>query len=295
MRDLVISPSITDKQNKSIEKYFSDVARQELISAEDEVTLARKIRVGDHAALDKLVRANLRFVISVAKKYQHMGMPLEDLINEGNLGLITAARRFDETKGFKFISFAVWWIRQSIMHALGEHKRMVRLPTNHINLLTRIGHNAMHLEGKLERTPTSEELAEFLNIEQYKVEDAIFYSGRTISYDCPLSWEDEYALIEKLPLKEPGADQLVNVTMAEEGLNQVLGVLTKEERTAVEYRFGFRGGREHSLREIGEIMGFYPELARLTLKRAMAKLKQKSSGWTVEKAEHEDTLIVSLV
>ncbi|MFS2185583.1 RNA polymerase sigma factor RpoD/SigA [Mucilaginibacter sp. Mucisp84] len=283
MRDLIITPAITDKQNKSIEKYFNDISKEKMISPQDEVLLAQKIKQGDRAALNRLVRANLRFVVSVAKKYQHMGMSLEDLINEGNLGLIKAAQRFDETLGFKFISFAVWWIRQSIMHALAEYKRTVRLPTNHINLLTKIGHNVTQLESRLERAPTSTELAELLQVELYKVEDAIFYSGRTVSYDAPVSPGDDYALINVLVSNEAAADDLIDELSAQDELEELFSVLSGIEREVIEYRFGFKGGREHSNREISELMGLYPEMIRLTLKRAMAKLKQHNL--------HEPTLV----
>ncbi len=273
MRDLIITPSITDKQNKSIEKYFNDINQKELIPPDEEVRLAQKIKQGDKAALDRLVSANLRFVVSVAKKYQYLGMPLEDLINEGNLGLIKAARRFDETMGFKFISFAVWWIRQSILHALAEYRRIIRLPSNHINLLTRIGHNVAHLESRLERSPTSAELAEFLQVELYKVDDAIFYSGRTISYDAPVSEEDDYALINVLVSDDDAPDDFINELSAKDELEELLSVLSATEREVIEYRFGFKGDREHSNREIGELMGLYPEMVRLTLKRATEKLQ----------------------
>jgi len=295
MRDLIITPSITDKQNKSIEKYFNDVSKEEMISAQEEVLLASKIKQGDEAALDRLVCANLRFVISVAKQYQHMGLSLEDLINEGNLGLIKAARRFDETRGFKFISFAVWWIRQSIMHALADYKRMVRLPTNHINLLTKIGNNVSRLESTLERAPTSAELAEFMQVELYKVEDAIFYSGRTISYDSPVSEQDGYALIDVLSCTAQAADHLVDHIIAREELTSFLGVLSEQERTAIEYRFGFRGGREHSHKEIAALMGIYPEMVRLTLKRAIIKLKENHDKRPTYIGNDKDTLVVSLV
>lgn len=275
MRELKITQTITNKERRSVEKYFNDLGRLEMLTPQEEVMMAQKIRQGDKAALDRLVMANLRFVVSVAKKYQNMGMSLEDLINEGNLGLIKAAQRFDETRGFKFISFAVWWIRQSILHALGEHRRMVRLPMNHINLLTRIGQNMCELETRLERQPTNEELAEFLGLEPQKIWDARHYSGHTISYDTPITTEDEYALIDVLAGDEPDTDHLLVGLPGQDQADELLAVLTPEEREVIEYRFGFRGGREMSNREVAQALGRYPEMIRLIAKRALQKLKNE--------------------
>lgn len=271
MRELKITPSITNREVRSLEAYLQEVGKVNLISGEEEVLLAQKIRQGDKAALHRLVSANLRFVVSVAKKYQHLGLPLSDLINEGNLGLIKAAQRFDETRGFKFISFAVWWIRQSILSTLAEHRRMVRLPMNHINLLTRIGHHLCELENRLERQPTTGELAEFLEIEPQKVWDARYYSGHTISYDQPLTPQDDFALIELLESDSPPTDHLL---VASGETEELLARLTPDEREVIEYKFGFRGGREMTNREIAGILGCYPERVRLIAKSALQKLRQ---------------------
>lgn len=274
MRQLQISQSITNREKKSLEKYFSEIGRQELLTSQEEVLLAQKIRQGEKAALDRLVNANLRFVVSVAKKYQNQGLSLEDLINEGNLGLIKAAQRFDETRGFKFISFAVWWIRQSMLHALGEYKRMVRLPMNHINLLTKVSHHRAALENTLERQPTDEELADFLGVEQQKVWDAFYYSGHTVSYDKPLGSEDGISLIDILAGEFPATDHLVSRSGHGEEVEELLCRLSPDERTVIEYRFGLKGGRRHTNPEIAGLLGCYPEMVRLHGKRALRKLKE---------------------
>ena len=263
MRHLQITVKITNRESVSNDIYFSEIGKTALISNEEEVALAQKIRSGDSVALDRLVKANLRFVVSVAKKYQHQGLPLGDLINEGNLGLIKAANRFDETRGFKFISFAVWWIRQSILEALRENTRMIRLPANHVNMLTRIKHLSGKLENELERQATPEELAESAGISVEKINDARYFSGRAISYDTPVTDEDSsYSLIDKLCSPEP-----------EESLTPVLNRLTPCERTIIQLAFGFGISFPMSNPEIGKRMNMSAENVRLIRNRALAKLK----------------------
>ena len=198
MRQLKISKSITNRESESLEKYLQEIGKVDLISPEEEVKLALRIKQGDQAALDKLTKANLRFVVSVAKQYQNQGLTLPDLINEGNLGLIKAAQRFDETRGFKFISYGVWWIRQSIMQALAEQSRIVRLPLNKVGLTNRISRAYSHLEQEFERTPTAEELAFFLDIETEEVSATMNVAARHVSMDSPLSDGEESTLIDVL-------------------------------------------------------------------------------------------------
>src|SRR3989337_2429190 len=201
MRQLKITKSITNRDSASLDKYLQEIGREELITAEDEVELARKIRQGDQKALEKLVKANLRFVVSVSKQYQNQGLTLPDLINEGNLGLIKAAQRFDETRGFKFISYAVWWIRQSILQALAEQSRIVRLPLNKVGLTNKIGKAFQQLEQEYEREPTSEELAELLQLETEEVSATVGIGGRHISMDTPLSEGEDSTLVDVMENK----------------------------------------------------------------------------------------------
>ncbi len=275
MRNLQITNSITNRETASTECYFNEIGKTSLVSPDEEVRLAQKIRAGDTAALDKLVKANLRFVVSIAKKYQHQGLPLGDLINEGNLGLIKAAGRFDETRGFKFISFAVWWIRQSILEAIRENTRMIRLPANHINILTKINRLSGELEGCLERQSTYAELAELAEVSVEKVSDTHYFSGRTISYDTPLTSEDDYALVDKLASMEPLTDHLI--TSGCDEVKELLNRLTSDERLVIEYSFGLRGERELNNREIAEKMGCYPEKVRLIAKSGFQKLKNTTA------------------
>jgi RNA polymerase primary sigma factor len=276
MRQLQITQSITNRETRSMEAYFTDISKVELITADEEVKLAMKIKQGDQAALEKLTRTNLRFVISVAKKYQHMGLPLGDLISEGNLGLVEAAKRFDETKGFKFISYAVWWIRQSILMALAEQTRMVRLPMNHINLLTKMNRVSSELEAVLERQPTDEELAQLMETDIQKIEDARYYSGHTASYDASLQHGDEYTLLEKL--YDPDEDVLSSLTYESlrQEIGQFLKILTPKEREVLHLSFGFEGGVSLLPREVAPIIGASTEGVRLIKLNAIKKLKEQA-------------------
>src|SRR6185369_16302947 len=207
MRQLKITKSITNRESASLDKYLQEIGREELITAEEEVHLAKKIRTGDQKALEKLVRANLRFVVSVAKQYQNQGLSLPDLINEGNLGLIKAAKRFDETRGFKFISYAVWWIRQSILQALAEQSRIVRLPLNQVGSLNKINKAYSKLEQEFEREPSPSELANILDLPEDKISDTMKVSGRHVSMDAPFQQGEESSLLDVLVnLDSPKAD-----------------------------------------------------------------------------------------
>lgn len=274
MRQLQITQSITNRETRSIEAYFTDINKVELITAEEEVKLATKIKQGDQAALEKLTRTNLRFVISVAKKYQHMGLPLGDLISEGNLGLVEAAKRFDETKGFKFISYAVWWIRQRILMALAEQTRMVRLPMNHINLLTKMNRVTDELEAVLERQPTDEELAQLMETDVQKIEDARYYSGHTASYDASFQHGEEYPPLERL--YAPDEDALSSLTheSLRQEISQFLKILTPKERRVLQLSFGFEGGVSLLPREVADIIGASIEGVRLIKMNAIKKLKE---------------------
>lgn len=200
MRNLQITQTITNRENVSVELYFNEIGKELLISAQEEIVLAQKIRQGDRAALGKLIKANLRFVVSVVKKYQYQGLPLSDLINEGNLGLIKAAQRFDETRGFKFISFAVWWIRQSIMAAITENARLIRLPMNKVGEITKINKALSILEQETLREPTNEQVAAYLEMSEEKVKDALYHAPWTISYDAALGDEDDFSLLNRVPV-----------------------------------------------------------------------------------------------
>jgi RNA polymerase primary sigma factor len=273
MRQLKISESITNRETASLNQYLSDISRIPMVTAQEEVILAQKIREGDQAALDRLTRANLRFVVSVAKQYQSSGLTLGDLINEGNVGLVKAAQRFDETKGFKFISYAVWWIRQSILQAIAEQSRMVRLPANKVGDLSKIAKAASKLEQVYERQPTPEELAEDLEITVDKVNVAMVNSGRHISYDSPFSSEEDNTLLDVLRSSEPGADkEMINESLSIDVANS-MQILADKEREVVELFFGLKHQQPHSLEEIGEKFHLTRERVRQIKDRALVKLR----------------------
>src|SRR6266446_2353272 len=246
MRQLKITKSITNRESQSLEKYLQEIGREELITAEEEVILAGKIREGDQRALDRLTKANLRFVVSVAKQYQNQGLSLPDLINEGNLGLIKAAKRFDETRGFKFISYAVWWIRQSILQALAEQSRIVRLPLNQVGSLNKISKAYSKLEQEFEREPSPEELGKLLEIPTDKVTDTMRVSGKHVSMDAPFVQGEDNSLLDVLEnLDSPRADShLMNESLQRE-IDRSLSTLTEREREVVKLFFGI--GMVHGL------------------------------------------------
>lgn len=278
MRQLKISKSITNRESVSLDKYLQEIGREELVSPEEEVELAQRIRRGDKEALEKLTRANLRFVVSVAKQYQNQGLSLPDLINEGNLGLMKAAERFDETRGFKFISYAVWWIRQSILQALAEQSRIVRLPLNQVGSLNKINKVLGRFEQENERQPSNEELAELTDLPRHKIADTLRVSGRHVSVDAPFQTGEDGSLLDVLPDEIiPSADTaLVNESLIAE-VDRALQVLTDVEREVVKCSFGL-GCQEMSLEEIGERLDISRERVRQIKEKAIRKLKKPNAN-----------------
>jgi RNA polymerase primary sigma factor len=279
MRQLKISKQFTNRENKSLDKYLNEISKVPMIDAQEEVELARRIREGDQAALEKLVNANLRFVVSVSKQYQNQGLTLGDLINEGNMGLIKAARRFDETRGFKFISYAVWWIRQSILQALADQSRIVRLPLNKVGSLGRITQASARLEQELEREPTPEEIAEHLQIPLTEVENALRSSGRHLSIDAPLAEGEDNTLLGVLDQNdEPNPDMpLINESLQNE-INRVISTLSDKERDVLKYYFGLDGNPAHTLEDISEKVGLTRERVRQIKEKALRRLRKSSKS-----------------
>ncbi len=276
MRQLKITKSITNRESASLDKYLQEIGREELISVEEEVELAQRIKRGDQEALEKLTRANLRFVVSVAKQYQNQGLSLPDLINEGNLGLIKAAEKFDETRGFKFISYAVWWIRQSILQALAEQSRIVRLPLNQVGSLNKINKALAKFEQENERTPSPEELAAILEIPREKISDTLRVSGRHVSVDAPFVDGEDNSLLDVLVNSDsPNADRgLINESLSRE-IDRALSTLTERERDIVKYFFGING-QEMTLEEIGEHFGLTRERVRQIKEKAIRRLRHST-------------------
>ncbi|MBR1922676.1 MAG: sigma-70 family RNA polymerase sigma factor [Paludibacteraceae bacterium] len=276
MRQLKITKSITNRESASLDKYLQEIGREDLISVEDEVELAGRIRQGDRAALEKLTKANLRFVVSVAKQYQNQGLSLPDLINEGNLGLIKAAEKFDETRGFKFISYAVWWIRQSILQALAEQARIVRLPLNQVGSINKINKALQRFEQEHERRPSAEELAELLDMPVEKIAETMKMSGRHVSMDAPFVEGEDNSLIDVMPNEDsPNADRgLINESLVKE-IDRALATLTPREAEILRKFFGL-GVQEKTLEEIGEDFHLTRERVRQIKEKAIKKLKQNS-------------------
>lgn len=278
MRQLKITKQITNRETASLEKYLHEISREGLITAEEEVELAKKIKAGDDAALDKMVRANLRFVVSVSKQYQNQGLSLPDLINEGNLGLIKAAQRFDETRGFKFISYAVWWIRQSILQAIAEQSRIVRLPLNQVGALNKMNKTFSRLEQNYEREPTIEEIAKELGVPEDKLSDVQKVSGRHVSMDAPLPNAEENSLADLLVNKDaPLADfSLISESLRRE-IERSLSTLTDRERDVVRLFFGL-GEHPHglTLEEIGAKFDLTRERVRQIKEKAIRRLRHNS-------------------
>jgi len=276
MRQLKITKSITNRESASLDKYLQEIGKEELITVEEEVELAQRIRKGDRIALEKLTRANLRFVVSVAKQYQNQGLSLPDLINEGNLGLIKAAEKFDETRGFKFISYAVWWIRQSILQALAEQSRIVRLPLNQVGSLNKINKAFSKFEQENERVPSTEELADVLEIAKEKIADTLRVSGRHVSVDAPFVEGEDNSLLDVLVNNDsPIADRaLINESLARE-IERALATLTERERDIIKLFFGI-GVQEMTLEEIGEKFGLTRERVRQIKEKAIRRLRHTS-------------------
>ena len=277
MRQLKITKSITNRESASLDKYLQEIGREELITVSEEVELAQRIKKGDREALDKLTRANLRFVVSVAKQYQNQGLSLPDLINEGNLGLLRAAQKFDETRGFKFISYAVWWIRQSILQALAEQSRIVRLPLNQVGSLNKISKELSRFEQENERRPSAEELAERLDIPVDKISDTLKVSGRSISVDAPFVEGEDNSLLDVLPNDDsPSADASLNQESLSKEVDRALRQLYDRERDILKMFFGI-GCPEMTLEEIGAKFDLTRERVRQIKEKAIRRLKGQKS------------------
>lgn len=277
MRQLKIAKTITNRQISSLDKFLQDVSREEMISAEEEVLLAQRIKNGDQKALDKLVKANLRFVISVAKQYQNQGLSLPDLINEGNLGLIKAAKRFDETRGFKFISYAVWWIRQAILQALAEQSRIIRLPLNQVGAINRIKKETSILEQKLERSPTLDELSETLDTTREKLSDLISISFKAISMDAPVTEDEEINLIDIYQDDSAeGTDKKVMQDSLSAEISRCLSILNQREREIIALFYGIGQNHGYTLEEVAVHFNLTKERVRQIKDRAIKRLKERA-------------------
>lgn len=274
-----ITKQFTNRESQSLDRYLQEIGKVDLITSEEEIELAIKIREGDQRALDKLTKANLRFVVSVAKQYQNKGLSLNDLINEGNLGLIKAAKKFDETRGFKFISYAVWWIRQSIMQAIADQSRMVRLPLNRVGALTKIGKAASALEQELERKPTPEEIAQELDMDVEDVAYALKHSGRHISMDAPISQGDDNksSLLDLLSNKEqPQPDLKLMSDSLKNDIESALSTLSEREAQVIKLYFGLDNEHSATLEEIGEMLNLTRERVRQIKEKALLRLRHAS-------------------
>ncbi len=279
MRQLKITHSITNRDIKSLDKYLQDICSEELLTPEEEVQLAQRIKNGDQAALDRLTKANLRFVVSVAKQYQNQGLSLPDLINEGNVGLIKAAKRFDETRGFKFISYAVWWIRQSILQAIAENSRIVRLPSNQLGALNKLKKEISKLEQELERPPSEEELAELLDIPEDKIKSILGISGRHISIDAPLVADEDVNFVDVLPNEDtpPTDNALMQESLSLE-IERSLSTLTEYEREVIKMYFGIGLPHPLSLDEIAMKFGLTRERVRQIKEKGIKRLRVSSKS-----------------
>ena len=277
MRQLKISKQITNRESQSLDKYLQEIGKVDLLTPDEEVELAKRIREGDQQALEKLTKANLRFVVSVAKQYQNQGLSLGDLINEGNLGLIKAAQRFDETRGFKFISYAVWWIRQSILQALAEQSRIVRLPLNRVGSLNKISKTFSELEQKYEREPSPDELAEVLEVSTSEVVDTLKISGRHISMDAPFVQGEENSLLDVLENdSEDTPDSGLITDSLRREVQRALSTLTQREADVVTLYFGLNGEHTMTLEEIGEKFNLTRERVRQIKEKAIRRLRHTS-------------------
>ena len=278
MRQLKIVKQVTNRDTASLDKYLQEIAKVGLISAEEEVELAKRIKQGDKVALEKLTKANLRFVVSVSKQYQNQGLSLPDLINEGNLGLMKAAERFDETRGFKFISYAVWWIRQSILQALAEQARIVRLPLNKIGTINKVNKAYSILEQQHEREPDPDEIAEMIDLTPEEVQDALRHSGRHLSMDAPILDGEESDMYEVLQTDEAGSapeNNLLYDSLKRE-IERTVATLPEREADVIRHYFGLNGLQPHTLEEIGEKLSLTRERARQIKERGLRHLKQAS-------------------
>jgi RNA polymerase primary sigma factor len=274
MRQLKITKQVTNRESRSLDKYLHEIAKEGMITPEEEVELSKRVKDGDGVALNKLVKANLRFVVSVAKQYQNQGLSLPDLINEGNVGLIKAAERFDATKGFKFISYAVWWIRQSILSALAEHARLVRLPLNKIASLMKINRVYVQMEQDLQRTPTVEEIAKELKMKPSIVKNMLDNSNRPVSMDAPFQDGEEGNMYDVISSKDSIApDSFLSKESLQIEISRLLSVVTYRERDILEMYFGLNGSSQHTLEEIGQKLELTRERVRQIKEKALRKLK----------------------
>ncbi|HEY5823054.1 MAG TPA: RNA polymerase sigma factor RpoD/SigA [Cyclobacteriaceae bacterium] len=277
MRQLKISKQITNRESQSLDKYLQEIGKVDLLTADEEVELAKRIKEGDQIALERLTKANLRFVVSVAKQYQNQGLSLGDLINEGNLGLIKAAQRFDETRGFKFISYAVWWIRQSILQALAEQSRIVRLPLNRVGSFNKISKIFSELEQKYEREPSPEELADVLHVSTAEVVDTMKISGRHVSMDAPFVQGEENSLLDVLANdSEETPDQSLMTDSLRREVQRALSTLTQREADVITLYFGLNGEQVMTLEEIGDKFGLTRERVRQIKEKAIRRLRHTS-------------------
>jgi RNA polymerase primary sigma factor len=282
MRQLKITHSITNRESQSLDKYLTEIGKVGLITAQEEVILAQKIREGDQAALERLTKANLRFVVSVAKQYQNQGITLGDLINEGNVGLIKAAGRFDETKGFKFISYAVWWIRQSIISSIAEQSRAVRLPLNQIGALSKIRKAQSKLEQEFEREASPEELAESLETTADKIADSLRNSGRQVSVDAPFQQGEEGTLLDVMHNSEPTTDSFLMHDSLKIELNRSLSKLAERDREVLVLFYGLQNSHTHTLEEIGEKLMLTRERVRQIKDKALLRIKHSSRSGALQ-------------
>ncbi len=281
MRQLKISQSITSREIDSLEKYFTEIARIELITPEEEVMLAKKIKAGDENALNQLTKANLRFVVSVAKQFQGQGLSLSDLINEGNVGLIKAAKRFDETRGFKFISYAVWWIRQSIMMGIIEQARLVRVPLNKVGSYSKVNKLARRLEQEYEREPTLEELAALMNMKDSDLKDITYGSTKHVSMDAPMGDTDDTTMLDRMSdngMGDLNPEREMFLSSLKEEIKRILSCLTEREAEILTCFFGLNGSASYNLEEIGKQFGLTRERVRQIKERTIRRLRKNTNS-----------------
>lgn len=282
MRQLKISKSITNRESASLEKYLQEIGHQDLLTVDQEVELAQQIRKGDRKALEKLTKANLRFVVSVAKQYQNKGLSLPDLINEGNLGLIKAAEKFDETRGFKFISYAVWWIRQSILQAIAEQSRIVRLPLNQVGSVNRIARELNKFEQENERRPSVEEMADRIDLPEEKIADAMKMNTHHVSMDAPFAEGDDNSLLDILPNNDsPATDNELDMESLRAEISRALDILNDREKKVIKAFFGI-GTSEMTLEEIGDKYNLTRERVRQIKEKAIRRLRHNTKSKTLK-------------
>lgn len=282
MRQLKISKSITNRESASLEKYLQEIGHQDLLTADEEVELAQQIKKGDRKALERLTKANLRFVVSVAKQYQNKGLSLPDLINEGNLGLIKAAERYDETRGFKFISYAVWWIRQSILQAIAEQSRIVRLPLNQVGSVNRIAHELNKFEQENERKPSVEEMADRIDLPEEKIAEAMKINTHHVSMDAPFADGEDNSLLDFLPNTDsPSTDNVLDQESLRTEIGRVLDVLNDREQKVIKAFFGI-GMQEMTLEEIGDKYNLTRERVRQIKEKAIRRLRYNTKSKTLK-------------